>query len=163
LRFEVHRPAQRRASPRGHRASHGGVLDGLDGDVFAVACGVDVGVGPVPAGRAPDTAWLSRFSRARCPQMLQVCDVYAGSTLTTRPGAGPRRGVHQACCSTARFHMYRACEQCSSSPASWTGDGHNRNRDTPRNLPTATDKTRRPQCRTVPRFLPTLKDRVSTL
>ncbi|MFI0370033.1 hypothetical protein ACH35V_19345 [Actinomadura sp. 1N219] len=46
------------------------------------------------------------------------------------------------CCSTARFHTNRACPQCSSSPASWTGVGHSRYRDTPRNIPTATDKPR---------------------
>src|SRR6516165_1635818 len=30
------------------------------------------------------------------------------------PGAAPRPGHHQDCCSTARFHTYRACAQCRS-------------------------------------------------
>ena len=33
------------------------------------------------------TAWLSRFAGEQCPQTLQVCDVYAGLTRSTRPGA----------------------------------------------------------------------------
>ncbi len=48
-----------------------------------------------------------------------------------QPGAPARPGRQWRCCSTARFHTYRAWLQWSRSTASWAGLGTSRYRDIP--------------------------------
>src|SRR5450631_1870271 len=76
LRFTLHRPSQNSAVSTCCHAM-------ACRDVFGR---VHVGVALFPQATHTNLAWLLRLPAAMCLQALQVCDVYAAFTFSTRPG-----------------------------------------------------------------------------
>ena len=64
----------------------------------------------------------SQSNTARAWVSCRACSTY--------PGVAPLSRVHIDHCSSARFHTWRACRQCSSNAACCAGVGYIRNRDT---------------------------------
>ena len=75
----------------------------------------------------PQRLLLHRLTPGTKPPILERAVVNCAA-CSTWPGA-LRPGCQCCCCSTARFHTYRASRQCASKTSSCSGVGNSRNRD----------------------------------